>query len=124
MMSYQLTWYSNGEVLRLDLLSRVPLDEMKIINQETVSILDKSEQKIILLIDASGLKADYTTVEHLRTTQLYRDHPKLSTIVVVANNKLNRLITLLTFHLSKARFIQLDSAEQAQEYITRQSKLM
>jgi hypothetical protein len=44
--------------------------------------------------------------------------------VVVANNKLNRLITLLTFHLSKARFIQLDSAEQAQEYITRQSKLM
>jgi hypothetical protein len=119
MTSYQLTWHSTGEVLRLDLLNKVSLDEMKVINGETINILDKSDRKLILLIDASSLKVDYATVDQLRMTQLYRDHPKLSAIVVVADNKMNRLITLLAFHLSKAHFIQLDSAEQAQEYFLR-----
>jgi hypothetical protein len=118
-MAYQLAWYSPGEVLRLDLLKRVPLDEMKLINQQLVDMLDTSDQKLLLVIDASMLTADYSTHEHLRATQLYRDHPNLDTIVGVAGNKLNRLIILLTFHLSRARFIQMDNTEQAQQYLTK-----
>jgi hypothetical protein len=116
-MSYELKWYAVEKVLRLDLENGLSLDEMKLANQRTVDILDKAEQKLTLLIDVSALAAGYTTPDNLRSTQSYRDHPKLDTIVIVANNKLNRLITLLAFHSSRARFIQFSSGEEAQRYI-------
>lgn len=116
-MSYQLEWHSTGEVLGLDLRNKLSMDEMKLINQQTTGILDESDRNLILLIDASSLTAAYTTVDQLRLTQSYRDHPKLDAIIVIANTKLNRLITMLAFHLSRARVIQFDSKEQAEIYI-------
>jgi hypothetical protein len=123
-MSYELTWYSAGEVLQLDLQNSLSLDEMRLVNQRTIDMLDGSDQKLILLIDVSALAAAYHTVEQLRITQQYRDHPNLDAIVVVSKGKLNRLVTLLAFNLSRARFVQFNSTEQAQLYIQNRRSVM
>ena len=117
-MPYKLTWYSFGEVLHLALDSDLSLEELDRINHETVEILNEAEQKMMLVIDVSKLVAGYQTVTYLRTTQHYMDHPGLNTIIVIANNKLNRLITLLAFNLGRARLIQFDSLEKTQWYMT------
>lgn len=116
-MAYKLTWYTVGEVLRLDMHGNVSLDEMKQFSQRVMHMLDKSQQKLTLLIDVSALIAGYTTVDHLRATQQYTDHPNLDAIVVISGSKLNQLIILLSFHLSRARFVQFDSKEKAQMYM-------
>jgi hypothetical protein len=106
-------------VLRLDLQGNPSLEEMRTINQSMMDILNESERNLTLLIDVSGMTAGYTTVNHLRNTQTYRDHPNMDAVVVVANNKLNRLITLLAFNLSRAQFVQFESLEIAQRYMVR-----
>ncbi|HEX3049762.1 MAG TPA: hypothetical protein VHP83_03830 [Aggregatilineaceae bacterium] len=117
-MAYELKWYSSGEVLRVDMRDTVSLDELKAVNQEVMNILNASDRRLILLLDVSSLKAGYATVENLGMTQHYRDHGKLEAIIAVANNKLNRLVTMLAFHLSRARFVQFDNLEQAQPYLS------
>ena len=118
-MSYKLTWYAVEEALHLDLHNSLSIDEMKLINRHTVDILNEFNRRLTLLIDASGLIAGYATANHLRDTQRYMDHPKLEAIVIVANNKLNRLITNLVFNIARAHVIQFDSREKAQTYMER-----
>jgi hypothetical protein len=116
---YELTWYATGDVLRLDLQKGLSQDELRIINQAIVDILNESTRNITLLIDVSEMTAGYGTVNHLRETQRYPDHPRLDAIIVIANNKLNRLITLLAFNLVRAQYIQFDNLETARRYMVR-----
>lgn len=118
-MPFTLTWYAVGEAVELDLSGKLTLDEMEIINQRASDLLTSSEQKIVLLIDASALVAGYTTADQLRTTQRYTDHPQLDSLVVVASSKLNRLITLLAFNLVRPPFLQFSSRESAHAYMIR-----
>lgn len=118
-MPYNLTWYAFGEALHLDLSGSLTLADMHLINQRTIDILASSDRKIVLLLDASALVAGYGTADQLRTTQRYTDHPKLDALVVVANSKLNRLITLLAFNLARAPFLQFSSRESAYAYFLR-----
>ena len=117
-MPYELTWYATDEVLRLELQDSLSPDKLKLVNQHVVDILNESGRRLALLIDVCHLKAGYATADHLRKTQLYRDHANLETIIVVADSKLNRLITLLAFNLSRARFVQFDNLEKAQVYMS------
>jgi hypothetical protein len=118
-MPFTFTWYAVGEALQLDISGSLSLDEMKHINQRTIELLSGSEGKVVLVIDVSGLVAGYATADQLRTTQRYTDHPKLDTLVVVASSKLNRLITLLAFNLSRASFLQYSNLESAYAYLIR-----
>jgi hypothetical protein len=118
-MPYTLTWYAVGEALHLSLAGDLSLDEMSLINQHTTDILAIAERKLFLLIDVSALTSGYATVDHLRRTQKYMDHPKLEALVVIANSKLNRLIMLLAFNLARVPFFQFPNKEGAQEYMTR-----
>lgn len=121
-MSHELAWHLPGEVLQLSLHNGLSLEEMHKMNQQTLEVLEGVDQKLILLVDVSALAAGYQTADHLRNTQQYRDHPNLDSIVVVASSKLNRLVTLLAFHLSRAHFVQFDNTEQAHSYVRRLSE--
>lgn len=118
-MPHDITWYAEGEALQLDLSGNLTPDEMQRINQETTDILARSDQKIVLLIDASGLTSGYLTADQLRSTQRYVDHPNLDALVIVATSKINRLITLLAFNLALAPFLQFSSKESARAYMIR-----
>ena len=118
-MPHDLTWYAVGEALQLDISGNLSVAEMHLINQQTIDILAQSEQKLVLLIDASGLTSGYLTADQLRSTQRYKDHPNLDALVIVASSKLNRLITLLAFNLALAPFLQFSSKETAKAYMIR-----
>ena len=117
-MAYKLTWYAVDEVLHLSLKNVISPEEMREINQQTTEMLENAGRKLTLMIDVSELIASYATVDSLRMTQRYRDHHKLDAIIVIANNKLNRLITLLAFNLCRAHFMQFDNRDKAHTYMS------
>jgi hypothetical protein len=117
-MAYKLGWYAQDEVIYLGLEGTLSFEELKEINERMLAVLEDSPQKLALMLDVSELTAGYATVETLRMTQKYGDHQKLETIIGIANSKLNRLITLLTFNLCRAYFVQFDSQDKAQTYFS------
>lgn len=123
-MSYELNWYSIGRVLHLNLINGLSLDEMETINQQVTDTIEKANQKIVVLIDVSALNTGYSTVDQLRNTQRYMNHRKLDAIVVVANNKLNRLISLLVFSLARTPIFQFENAEAANQHLARRGYLV
>jgi hypothetical protein len=118
LMAFKLTWYAVDEVLHLSLKNVISPEEMREINEQTTEMLEGAGRKLSLIIDVSELIASYATVDSLRMTQRYRDHHKLDAIIVIANNKLNRLITLLAFNLCRAHFMQFDNREKAHTYMS------
>ena len=118
-VSYTLSWQVPGRVLYLALDGQLTVDELHAINQDVVRVLDRQQSKLNIIIDTRQFQSGYQTVEHLRATQHYMDHPLVDSILVVADNKLNRLISLLTFSLSQAKFVQFNSMELTENHLRR-----
>ena len=118
-MTYTLSWHIPERVLYLTLDGQPALSELQSINREVMEILDQSESKIHLVLDVLNLRAGYDTSNHLRDTQQYMNHANLEGIFVVAENKLNRLITLMAFCFSRAYFAQFDNFQNAEAYFKR-----
>ena len=116
-MPYEFKWHRPNEVLCLQMHNTLSLDELQLINQYMLDVLNRTDKSLKLLIDASNLKTTYSTVDNLRDTQRYRDHHNLDTLAVVSTNRLNRLVTLLAFSLSRAHFVQFENNEKAHSYI-------
>jgi hypothetical protein len=116
-MTYKLTWYAPDEALYLSLKDNLSFEELKEINEHVTATLESTPGKVTLILDVSELLAGYATVDSMRMTQHYRDHHKLETIIGIANNKLNRLITMLVFNLSRAYYVQFDSRAKARSYM-------
>lgn len=118
-MPYQLGWYTTGKVLYLELKGQPSIQELKQVSDEVNNILDSYQKKMILLMDTTNLLAGYHSANYLRETQTYMNHDYLGDILVVSDNKLNRLITLLAFSLSRANFSQYNSMTLAEKTLHR-----
>jgi hypothetical protein len=116
-MAYEIKWNVAGQVVALTLCNHVSLDEMKMINGQVLGMIEQADRKIAILIDMSGLNTGYYTVEHLQATQQYMHHRGVDSIVVVADNKLNRLISLLVFGLARPPVMQFDNVGAAQRQL-------
>ena len=116
-MAYSLAWYQPDVVLHLTLDGHPTVAELQDIDQEVTAVLNGSRMKMRLLIDAANLKEGYQTANHLRDTQKYMNHPRLERILVVSDNKLNRLVTLLAFCVAHARFVQFENLQKAEDYL-------
>jgi uncharacterized protein YpuA (DUF1002 family) len=118
-MTYQLSWYIPDQVISLVLEGQPTIEELHHINHEVVDLLNHQSRQVNILIDAVKLKTGYQTVAQLRDTQKYMDHAHLNWAYVVADTKLNRLITLLAFSVSRAYFMQFDSFHKAELHLKR-----
>jgi len=118
-MPYQLEWYKPEQILYLELSGQPTIQELKQVNQEVNHILDLHQRKMILLMDATGFSAGYYSANYLRETQTYVNHEYLGDVLVVSDNKLTRLITLLAFSLSRANFSQHSSMALAEKALQR-----
>lgn len=116
-MAFEINWNADGQVVDIALCDHVSLDEMQLINQRVMETIDQAAGKIAILIDVSRMNTGYYTVEHLRNTQQYMHSQKVETIIVVANNKLNRLIGLLVFNLTHIPLFQFDNSLQAHRHL-------
>lgn len=118
-MPHKLVWNTTGDILHLSLYNQITLDEMVIINEQIIGMLNRLDQKVILLMEVSTLNAGYTTVDQLRKTQEYIHHSKLDSLVIISRNKLNRLITMMAFNLGRVPFFQFDTEEKASGHVKR-----
>jgi len=118
-MPYQLGWYKPEQILYLELTGQPTIQELKQVNQEVNHILDSHQRKMILLMDTTGFTAGYHSANYLRETQTYVNHDYLGDVLVISDNKLTRLITLLAFSLSRANFSQYNSMALAEKVLQR-----
>lgn len=119
-MAHSLSWYIPQQILYLSLEGQLTVPEMKLINDEVTAYLENAAARISIVIDASELQVGYQTANSLRDTQQYMNHIQLQQALVVATSKLNRLIALLAFSRSRARFIQFDNFDDAKTHLNHQ----
>lgn len=119
-MTYKLSWYTPGKVLYLELKSQPAIHELEAINQEVSDILAIHKEPVNLLINAMEMKAGYETSNWLRDTQKYMNDPKVKQAYFVSDNKLNRLISLMAFSMSRVRLMQFERWQLAVDHLKRQ----
>lgn len=110
-MTYEIAWYTEGQVICLRFPENPSMDEFGAMNQEITNILNESQETLSLIINTNKLKTGYHTATYLRDTQSYMNHRKLDSVYVIADNKLNRLIMTLAFSLCRAHFAQFEDFE-------------
>lgn len=123
-MAYALSWYIPEHVLCLSITGQPTLQELEEINQEVIKILDTCNSKVSLLINAGELKSGYQTTNQLRDSQKYGNHTHMESILVVSDNKLTRLVTLMAFGVSKAFFMQFNDFARVEDYLKRRGFMM
>ncbi len=119
-MAYELSWFTPDKVIYLEIKGHPKHDELNEINEIMTEILDKGKNKVSLVINATEMKTGYQTSDHLRDTQTYMDHIKLHQVFFISSNKLNRLICLMAFNLSRARLVQCNTLQIVVEHLKRQ----
>ncbi len=118
-MTQTASWFIAEQVLYLPLEGQPTLEELEMFNKTVTDMLNTRRTKVSILIDATHLQASYQTAEYLRHTQKYMNHPQLDSAFVVADNKLNRLVTLMAFGVSRTQFVQFDSMSRAKNSLQR-----
>lgn len=116
-MYYEITWDTPGKVLGLKLIDAVPFEAFIEINSQINERLQECNQRIILIVDASDAKVAPYGIEKIKATQVYLQNQQIERLVVISDNKLNRLAMLLLFNLCRPKLQFCDSVEQAQRYI-------
>lgn len=116
-MSYEVSWDTPGKVLRLKMFDAMPLEAFIEIDRQINEHLQEYNQRIILIVDASGAKIAPYGIEKIKISQTYLHNQLIEQLVVISNNKLNRLAMLLLFNLCRPRLQFCDSFDQVQRYI-------
>lgn len=118
-MPYTLDWYKTHQVIYLELNGNLTVEELQQVNHEIINVLDTSSHKMYIVINAHDFRVGYHSTNHLRETQKYMNHPALDSAFMVSDDKLTRLITLIAFSLSRAKFFQFDTMPLAEKMLDR-----
>jgi len=105
-MAYALTCHTPDKLLYLTIDGQTTIQELVVIDEEVTAILDTSHEKMCIVIDVNRLEVNYQTVEQLRLTQSYMDHKQLNLGLIITDNKLSRLITMMAFSAARTKVIQ------------------
>ena len=116
-MEQKVSWYIPDRVLHVVLDGQPTFEDLQSVNQQIVGFLDKSKPDIYILFDVMNMGVGYRTTDDLRNTQKYLNHARLYAILVVTDNKLNRLITLMAFGLGRNHFFQFDAVEKVNAFL-------
>lgn len=116
-MTHTLSWHTPEKVLLLTLHGHINAHELDAINQAVIDKLDESASLLHILIDASEMVASYSSADYLRNTQKYMNHRLLDSAIVVSDNKLNRLVTLMAFCVARTKFFQCERMDKAERLL-------
>lgn len=116
-MTDSLTWLIPEQVLQLTLPETLTTDSLQLMSHEIENALDGQQDKIIILIDANAVKANYHTSDILRALIPFTSHPQLKSIIAVSGNKLTRLVLLMAFATILVPMMRFENHQQANEYL-------
>src|SRR5947209_1468538 len=99
-MAFKVSWQVPQQVLFVELDGELSLDDFNGINQAVVSHLNALAENaaITLLINTTQLVSVPQAFQQLKASQTYVQRRDLQYILVVGNNKMIRLMMLLTFN--------------------------
>ena len=117
-MTCSITWYPEANLLYLSLENLLTVQELQDAAYEIKNILDRCDVRTSVLIDVTKMSAGYHTADHIRDTQKYMNDNKLKTVFIVADTKLQRLITLMAFSVCGIPMIRFNSWKEAIPYLT------
>lgn len=118
-MAHSISWYIPERLLCLSLTDQLSLEELTTINQSMTDILNGYHQKLTILIDSTEMKTGYQTADELRDTQDFMNHPKIDSVLMVSENKLNRLIMLMAFCVIPTKIIRFETMEKLEKFLKR-----
>ncbi|MGQ9909253.1 MAG: hypothetical protein ACUVS2_10510 [Candidatus Flexifilum sp.] len=116
--SYGIGWDRPGKLLRLQMTGDLSVEAFVDIDRQITTHLRAQDEQLILLVDASAASISPYSIEQIRTTQTYLQSPQIERLVVISNNKLNRLTMLLLFNLCRPPLQFYESFEQAQRFLS------
>lgn len=116
-MRYKIKWHTDGRVVHLQLVGEPTRADLTDINDRIEKMLDGSDGRLVLVIDAIHMKTGYPTIKYLRDTQKCVDHRKLEAVFAVSEDKLTRLALLMTFSMRKPQFILFDSYQRLEQLL-------
>ncbi len=116
-MAYSVAWDIPGKVLYLKVLEEVSRQEFLEIDNKIKVCLGKYDTEILLVVDASQAKIAPYGIEQIKASQTYLQSRQIKQLLVISNNKLNRLVLLLLFNLCRPKLQFCDNFNQAQRFI-------
>jgi hypothetical protein len=121
-MPYQISWETPEAVLCLRLLEQVTLQEFVEIDRTITSHLNDSsvDASIALMVDVTETKSVPQSFSELKNSQTYATaaNVRLHWILVIGNNRLMRLMMLLTFNLCRPSLRFFDTLVDGTKFIS------
>ncbi len=116
-MAHQISWMNPPSVLHLKLEGTVKQSDYTEISTSITDALDEKNQNVALVIDIIDTKGVPFPNENIRAMQTFTRHPHLKWIIIVGENKLIRLMLMLTFNISKVNLSTFNTYEQVESYL-------
>jgi len=116
-MAYQISWMNPPSVLHLKLEGTVKQQDYAEISNSLTKAMDEGSEQIALVIDIIETKGVPFPNENIRAMQTFTRHPHLKWIILVGENKLIRLMLMLTFNISKLNLSAFNTYEQVETYL-------
>ncbi|MBL8131331.1 MAG: hypothetical protein JNL42_05705 [Anaerolineae bacterium] len=109
----ELFWHMPGKVMCLRITGDYTLEHSREINATLTDELDQCHDELVLLIDAAAMNRPYH-FDQIRTSQTYRDHPRLKHIYVATKDRLVKLALMIIFNISRAHLHVCDDVNAAE----------
>ncbi|MBL8155411.1 MAG: hypothetical protein JNM70_14600 [Anaerolineae bacterium] len=116
-MPYEVVWDTPGRVLLLRMHGDVPFESFVDIDRCINVCLQETSERLALIVDASQAKVAPYGIERIKATQTYLQSRQILQLLVVSDNRLNRLAMLLLFNACQPRLQFYDKMEQAKRFL-------
>lgn len=116
-MAYEVAWKISCKVLHLRMYGEMPLQTFIEIDQHINEYLRQCDDQVTLIVEASSARVAPHGIESIKTTQTYLQSRQIARLIVVAENKVNRLAMLLLFNLCRPRLQFCTDLSQAYRYL-------
>ncbi len=118
---YRVFWQIPQRVLCLELAGELSLADFDQINKEVIAHLGIESftpgERMALLVDITRPCRPPGNFTQLKISQTYAARRDLNFILVAGNDKFMRLMTLLTFNLSRPMLKFFDNTQQALDFV-------
>jgi hypothetical protein len=106
-----LDWYRPGKVLRLTVHGEYTAQAADEMDARITAELERAERPLYLLIDANDMAAPHN-FRQIREAQRCMNHPRLSHILVLAEQRVVKLALMVIFNAGRANLKLLAGQEE------------
>lgn len=100
-MAYQITGYIPDSLVWVELYDSTSAQEFTALMTELLQMLDSTQKPIPVVLDTSELQPTYLNRISTANLRQFLDHPMLDCVLVLAKNKVVRLMMTVAFNTAR-----------------------